>query len=63
MATWKDWIIYIAEIIIEIIIKIPKMGYAAARSLAFGTVADRHGIDKDELEAHCGEKVDAHFDK
>lgn len=63
MANWIDWAIFIAEIIIEILKKLPKMGYAAARSLAFGTVASRYGLDIDELETHCGDKVDKHFGK
>lgn len=61
MATWIAWVIFIAEIIIEIITNIPKLGYEAARSMAFGIVADRHGLDVGELESHCGSAVDDHF--
>ena len=61
MADWKDWLLFVLEIIKIIIIKLPKMGYAAARSLAFDTVADKHGLDVGELEARCGAKVDNYF--
>ena len=63
MASWIDWAIFVVEIIIIIIKKLPKMGYEAARALAFGTVAERHGLTLDDLEAHCGGKIDAHFGK
>ena len=61
--SWIDWAIFVAELIKFIVIHLPKMGYEAARSLAFETVSTRHGIDIGELEANCGSTIDEHFGK
>lgn len=61
MSNWKDWVLFLVEIIKFIIMNLPKMGYEAARSMAVSFTASKYGISEDEIEDRLGKKINSHF--
>ncbi len=61
MADWKDWTLFLIEIIKWIIKNLPTMGYEAARSGSISFFAGKYGVSEDEIEEHLGAKIDSYF--